>query len=140
DGIAAWNIARHFYAYWSEVRVDWEAHLREWLSRRPATSSRAELRDALGRLLAPQDDGHLRVIDPRDRSPRAFLPISLRPVGDRWAVDASQVADLKPGDVVEAVEGRPAAEWFTERMELLSGSPQYKRWLVAQELASGPAG
>jgi C-terminal processing protease CtpA/Prc len=139
DGIAAWNVARHFYPYWDVVKLDWEATLRDWLARQPATQTRAQLRDELRRLTAPLDDGHVSIADPQFSPPRAFLPISVRPLGEAWVVDASQVPDkVRAGDVLAAIDGKPAQAWFDERLALLSGSAHHKRWRARFELMSAP--
>ena len=133
-GIAAWNVARHFYPYWSVLSVDWEAALRAWLAAQPQTQSRDQLRDQLRRLIAPLDDGHGRIADAQDTRARALLPISVRPLGDRWVVEASLVPEhVKPGDVVATVDGIPAARHFDALMALQSGSPQFVRWRAAFE-------
>ncbi|HET9653358.1 MAG TPA: S41 family peptidase, partial [Usitatibacter sp.] len=141
DGIAAWNVARHFYPYWSVLRIDWEAWLRKWLAAQPASQSREQLRIELRRLIAPLDDGHGDIIDTESRQRRQLLPISVRPLGDKWVVEASLVPErVKPGDVIVGVNGRPAEAYFREAMAIESGSPQFVRWRAARELCFGPAG
>ncbi|HYC35070.1 MAG TPA: S41 family peptidase [Usitatibacter sp.] len=141
DGIAAWNVARHFYPYWDVVKVDWEAGLRPWLLRQPATLTRDQLRDSLRALAEPLNDAQGEIADPRQLRNRAFLGISVRPAGERWVVDASLAPDkIKPGDVVSAVGGKPANAWFKERMALISGSAQHKRWRARYELTAGDKG
>lgn len=139
DGIAAWNVSRHFYPYWDALKLDWEATLRAWLAAQPPSQTRAALRDELRRLTAPLDDGHVGIADFADKTPRAFLAISIRPVGEQWVVDASGIPEqVQPGDVITAVHGRPAKAWFGERLALVSGSLQHKRWRVRLELMAGP--
>jgi len=141
DGIAAWNVARHFYPYWDVTAVDWDQHLRRWLAAQPAEQSRAQLHDQLRRLIAPLDDGDGRIVDPRDKSPKQQLPISVRPLGERWVVDASLVPDLvKPGDVIAAVNDRPAKAYFDELLAMESGSPHFARWRAARDFVVGPQG
>ena len=141
DGIAAWNIARHFFPYWDAVKVDWDGTLRAWLAAQPATQTRAQLRDQLRRLTAPLDDGHASIADVQDKTPRAFLAISIRPVGKRWVVDASRVPEhVRVGDVLTAIGGKPAEAWFEERLALVSGSAHHKRWRVRSELMVGARG
>lgn len=141
DGIVLWNVARHFYPYWPQVKVDWEVALRKWLAEQPETQTRAQLRDSLRRLAAPLEDGHVHVRDGQDSSPRAFLPISVRPLAGQWVIDASQVPDkVRAGDVVIAVDGTPAAKWFEQRLALVSGSPQHRPWAAVRELTSAAKG
>jgi C-terminal processing protease CtpA/Prc len=141
DGIAAWNVARHFYPYWDVTPVDWDQHLRRWLAAQPEQQSRAQLRDQLRRLIAPLDDGHGGIVDPRDKSPKERLPISVRPLGERWVVDASLVPDrVRPGDVIVAVNDHPAKGYFDEILAIESGSPHFNRWRAARDFALGPQG
>jgi hypothetical protein len=141
DGIAAWNVARHFYPYWSLLPVDWEAWLRQWLAAQPERQSRDELRDQLRRLVAPLDDGHARIIDTSDKRPRQLLPISIRPLGSRWVVEASIIPErVHPGDVIVGVNGQPADRFFAGMMAMESGSPQFVRWRAALEVGIGIAG
>lgn len=141
DGIAAWNVARHFYPYWSVVTVDWDAWLRKWLASQPARQSRAELRDQLRRLIAPLGDGHGGIFDGEAAPQRALLPISVRPLGERWVVEASLVPErVKPGDVIVGVNGKPAAAHFERLMAMESGSPHFVRWRAARELCFGTTG
>jgi len=138
DGIAAWNVARHFYPYWKVVPTDWDAVLRKWLQSQPERQSREELLDQLRRLIAPLDDGHGRIVDAKDSRVRQWLPISIRPLGDRWVVEASLVPEyVKPGDVIVAVQDKPAAKYFDDLVALQSGSPQYARWRAAREFEFG---
>ena len=140
DGIAAWNLAAHFYPYWSVLSLDWERALRDWIAAQPASQSRAALREALRLLLAPLDDGHVLLVDPRDRAGRRFLQLSLRPLDGGCVVDASLVEAVKRGDRLVAVDGKPVAAWFAERAARVSGSPQRKAWGVCTEPLSGPPG
>ncbi|HET7402189.1 MAG TPA: S41 family peptidase [Usitatibacter sp.] len=141
DGIAAWNVARHFYPYWDATSVDWDQHLRRWLAAQPSEQTRAQLLDQLRRLIAPLDDGDGRILDPRDKSAKQQLPISVRPLGERWVVDASLVPDrVKPGDVIAAVNDRPAKAYFDELLAMESGSPQFDRWRAARDFVVGPQG
>jgi hypothetical protein len=139
NGIAAWNVARHFYPYWQVVPLDWDGVLRKWLAAQPERQSRAALADQLRRLIAPLDDGHGRIVDLQDKQPKLRLPIAVRPLGDRWVVEASLVPErVRPGDVIASVDGKPAARHFAGLMALQSGSPQYVRWRAAVQFAIGP--
>ncbi|HKV10790.1 MAG TPA: S41 family peptidase, partial [Thermoanaerobaculia bacterium] len=49
--------------------------------------------------------------------------------------------DLRPGDVVVAIEGRPAAEALEEAVARTSGAtPESRTWLALDLLAAGPPG
>ncbi|MGZ5103707.1 MAG: S41 family peptidase [Usitatibacter sp.] len=139
DGIALWNVARHFYPYWGVVKIDWDEALRAWLGAQPVRQTRAQLRDGLRHLAAPLDDGQARVADPTDRTQRQYLPITIRPAGTQWVIDESRVPDrVKVGDVVVAIDGKPVAQWYAERVALESGSEHHKRWRVRGSFLQGP--
>ena len=142
DGIAAWNIARHFYPYWKEVQVDWDAQLRSWLAEQPPQQSREQLRQALRKLVAPLRDGHARIVDEKvAAAARQRLPISVRAIGPSWVVDASLIPEtVQPGDVLVSINGFPVRRWFDERLPRESGSEHFKRWRVREELLTAPAG
>ena len=137
DGIALWNVARHFYPYWAVVKIDWEGVLRKWLAAQPQRQSRAQHVESLRRLAAPMGDGQASIHDPRDTAAKQFLPVSLRPAGDQWVVDESRIARVRIGDVLVAVDGKPMAQWYADRAALESGSEQHKRWRVRDELLRG---
>jgi carboxyl-terminal processing protease len=56
-------------------------------------------------------------------------------VGGRWVVTGSQVPGLRPGDVVETIDGRPFEEFFRELEPLLSASTEpWKRRLLFMQV------
>lgn len=138
DGIALWNVARHFYPYWPVVKVDWDAALRQWLAAQPRQQTRAQLAQSLRSLAAPIGDAQAGIDDPRDQAPRQFLPISVRPAGREWVVDESRLEGVKVGDVLVAVDAQPIAQWYAERAAFESGADPRKRWGVREGLLRGP--
>jgi C-terminal processing protease CtpA/Prc len=140
DGIALWNVARHFYPYWAVAKVDWDEVLRKWLAAQPQSQTRAQLADSLRRLAAPMGDGQAQIFDPRAAAPRQFLPISIRPAGEQWVVDESRNERVKIGDVLVAVDGEPVARWYAGRAALEPGSEQHRRWRVREAFLRGANG
>jgi hypothetical protein len=140
DVVVAWNLFRHFYPYWPETGVDWDARLLALLEEaRAAAPSREAYRAVLRRLVAEARDGHGSVTDPGPRGPRGVLPIAVRQVEGRWVVIGSSVTDqVQTGDVILAVDGR--ASWLAEEEALHSGSPQWRREGAAGALAWGVEG
>jgi hypothetical protein len=142
DVIVAWSVFRHFYPYWAEVGVDWDTRLPSLLEAGSAAGSREAHRDVLRRLVAGIRDGHGSVRDPRDARKQAWLPITARWLAGRLVVTASAVPErVRTGDVITAIDGRPAALWFPEQEALTSGSPQWRADRVAVvALTRGPEG
>ena len=139
DVVVAWNVYRHFYPYWSEVSVDWDARLPALLEAAARAPSAEAHQDVLRRLVAEVRDGHGSVSDPKAPQPPDILPIAVRHVEGRWVVTASSVREqVQPGDVVTAVDGQRAASWFPAQEALASGSLQWRTVRAAAALASGP--
>jgi hypothetical protein len=141
DVVVAWNVLRHFYPYWDDVGVDWDARLQPQLETAQRAEGRAAQREALRALVADARDGHGSVVDPRDREPRARLPLQLAVMEGRLVVTASAVPEEAPvGAVVTQIDGVPARERFEKEMQLVSGSMQWREWRAAAELTAGPRG
>jgi hypothetical protein len=134
---AAWNVLRHFYPYWSESGVDWDARLGPQLTVAYAANSREGQREALRRLVAEARDGHGQVVDSQQRGPLARLPIQLGLVEGRVVVTATAAPDnLAVGSVVSTIDSAPAKQRLAETMRLISGTPQWKEARALQEIAN----
>jgi hypothetical protein len=137
DVVVAWSVFRHFYPYWGDVGVDWDARLRPQLELAAAAHTRREQHDALQQLVADARDGHGSVVDLTRRGERAVLPIRLALIGDDLAVIASSVpADAPVGAVVSAIDGVPAKQRMNDAMRLASGTTQWKQARALQEITS----
>jgi hypothetical protein len=134
DVVVAWNVFRHFYPYWTEAAVDWDARLRPQLAGAGRASSREEHRNALRRLVADARDGHGGVIDVREARPQAFLPIRLRALAGDAVVIASDASEVPVGAVILSIDGVDARARLTELAALASGTPQWKQVRAVQEL------
>jgi hypothetical protein len=136
DVVVAWNVFRHFYPYWEETRVDWDARLVPQLEASHGARTREAHLGALRQLVADLRDGHGLVIDP-GRAETGALPIRLRLVGDRLVVFASSVpAEAPVGAVVAAIDGVSATERLESEVRLSSGTTQWRGWRALRDIAS----
>ena len=141
DVVVAWNVFRHFYPYWTESRVKWDARLRPQLEIAYLANTRDGQRDALRQLVADARDGHGSVTDDLRREERSVLPIRLGIVGDDLVVTASDVtADAPVGAVVTRIDGVPAAQRLAATMRLASGTRQWRQTRALQEISTCPKG
>lgn len=141
DVVVAWNVFRHFYPYWPESGVDWDARLRPQLTLASEATTRAAHRDALRLLVADARDGHGNVLDTRSREGRGLLPVRLGVIEGQLVVTATAApAEAPIGAVVSTVDGVPAAARLAEAMRLASGTTQWKQTRAAQEIAACPSG
>ena len=137
DVAVAWNVFRHFYPYWTEAGVDWDARLRPQLELAHGATTRQAHVDALRRLVADVRDGHGAVADNAMPAARALLPIRLGIVGEAIVVTASDVPSLVPvGAVVSAIDGIAAKDRLTAAAQLASGSTQWREVRGLQDMTS----
>jgi Peptidase family S41 len=140
DVAVAWNVFRHFYPYWAETGVDWDARLQPRLRDAGAAESHAALGDALRELVADARDGHGGVTDPV-RRPQAVLPILLGLVENRVVITASGVpADAPVAAEVLSIDGVTARRRLADRMRLFSGSQQWRQVRALRALTGGLPG
>jgi hypothetical protein len=135
DVLVAWNAYRHFYPYFADVGVNWDARLQPQLrSVYDATTRQAET-DALRRLVADARDGHGRVADLRQRTPPSSFPLQLALLDSRVVVVASRATNVGAGSVIVSIDGVKATDRLAATMELFSGTAQWRQSQAAQEIA-----
>lgn len=135
DAAVAWNLFRHFYPYWGDIDVDWDARLRPQLE---IALNSAQTRDAhldvVRSVVADLNDGHGNAIDVA-RPPRlALLPVQFRILAERLVVTASSIAAVPVGSVVTTFDGSPASTRILKEARLASGTPQWKRYRAESAL------
>jgi hypothetical protein len=141
DVVVAWNVLRHFYPYWREAGVDWDARLRPQLQIPRVAGTRSAQRDALRSLVADARDGHGGVTDTLDKTPRGELPVRLAVIEGRLVVVASaRPAEAPVGAVVTTIDGVPATEPLARAVSLASGTAQWRQVAGIGPLTSGPFG
>lgn len=140
--LLAWGALRHFYPYFEEVGVDWEAVLPESIERMAAAASPPERLAALRRLVAALGDAHASV-SLKGAPELASLALDWEWIEDRLMVTAVADRDspLRVGDEVTALNGRPTAERLAE-LEAQVGAPTAagRRARATEELRFGPRG
>ena len=140
DVVAVWSALRHFFPYFAESGVDWDARLVPALDAARTARTREAQRDVLRRLVAGARDGHGFVSDALDRIPRASLPVRFLPLGGRLVVSASATEEVPVGAVVTAIDGVAAAKRLADAASLASGSDRWREVQAAGELGRGPSG
>ena len=140
DVVVAWNVFRHFYPYWPESGVDWDARLRPQLALAYDATTRAAHRDAMRLLVADARDGHGTVVDTRSREGPGLLPLRLGVIEGQLVVTATAApAEAPVGAVVSTIDGVPASQRLAEPMRLASGTTQWKQTRALQEIAECPS-
>jgi C-terminal processing protease CtpA/Prc len=133
----AWNVPQHFYPYFDVVAVDWPAELRRALTSAATDADERAFLLTLRRMMASLRDAHAGVMH-RSFPLAARLPFHWEWIEDRLVVTDSADPNLRPGDVVLRIDGRPAAEAIREWEEVSPGAtPQGLRAFVLFELSLG---
>jgi hypothetical protein len=136
DVVVAWNVFRHFYPYWAEAGVDWDARLRPQLGLASDAQTRSAHRDALLQLVADARDGHGSVREPSGDG-RVSMPVRFGLIENQVVVMASGMpAAVPPGAVVATIDGTSAIQRVEGMMRLASGTTQWKQVRALRELTS----
>jgi C-terminal processing protease CtpA/Prc len=138
-----WGIQQHFHPELDPTRPDWIAALPAALEGASKAVDREAFRRTLRRLLVPLGDVRTWGVFNRDDPEDGLPPISWAWVENRLVVTGTTAdADgLRPGDVIAALDGRPAAEALADTESLVSAPLlATRRWLALDLLAEGPAG
>ncbi len=129
----------HFYPY---PLSDWPASLDRAFRAAAVDKDTRSFLDTLRRLTSVLNDNHATVshaVDPSDHR----LPLFWRVIEDRLVVTGapSSLDAVRPGDVVEEVDGIPAREAILQLESLTSAAtPAYRRHRALELLAAGRQG
>lgn len=139
DVVVAWNVFRHFYPYWTESRVDWDARLPTEIERMFGATTRVAHQDALRLLVADVHDGHGAVSDVRSRGERGWLPVQFGIVEGKLVITASGAPEDAPvGAVISKIDGVEARQRMSTAMGFASGTAQWKETRALREISTCP--
>ena len=135
DATVAWNVFRHFYPYWGDIDVNWDARLRPQLETALNSAATRDAHfDAVRMLVADLNDGHGSARDVVTPPRLALLPVQFRILAEQLVVTASDDAAVPVGSVVTAINGTPASTRVLKETRLASGTPQWKRYRAESAL------
>lgn len=118
-------IQQHF-AHWQDAAIGPEQLDEAFttLKREALTcANREQFSLLLMAFLARLNNGHTRWRDPAFEA-RPPLGIRLRPIEGRWTVVAADIVELRAGDVILDIAGKPIETWYSDLQRYLTGSPQ----------------
>lgn len=138
DVIVAWSVFDQFYPYFDVTGADWQSVLDRTLLDGLDDAGADDHERTLRRLVAALEDGHGRVI--MQTGELATLPLQLSWAEGKLVVLAPAPTGLLRGDLIEAIDGVPAAKALDAEIALLSGSPQWKRIRAFRWVGARPAG
>lgn len=143
--LLAWGALAHFHPTLDIPADDWAGALRAALPEAAAASDREAYRRAVLRLLARVDDPIAGDFTHRDDESLSFswLPVDWDWIEGRLVITgvAPGIPDVRAGDVVLEVDGKPAAEALAGMEALTSAAtPSARRWLALSYLNWGVPG
>jgi C-terminal processing protease CtpA/Prc len=136
----AWGVMQHFYPYHELVHTDWPAMLRTSLARAATDVNEVKFQETLERMIAALHDGHGRVSSAYIEAlvPDARLDWVEGKVVAVAVGDSAAAAGLKRGDVILAVDGRPATDLLAAMSERVSGAtPQWVHHVALGRILAG---
>ena len=140
--ILAWNVFQHFYPYFDVVEADWPAELTRALNAAATDRDAAAFQATLRTLVAALHDGHGSVVHRETARQNGYLPAFRWDwIEDRLVVTevGSVATQLRHGDVVVRIDGRPTGEVLAREAALTSGAtPQWTRTVAVRQLLAGP--
>lgn len=138
----AWNVLEHFYPYFDVVETDWPKELENALQGAASDADDAAFHRTLNRLIVALHDGHGNLLGP-GQPQVMLLPLLVEPIAGQLVVTtvAPDVSGLKPGDIVEQIDGRPALEVYAEvGSRISSATAQWRKHQAAFRFGAGPVG
>ncbi len=129
----AWGIAQHLHPWLDTSSPEWAVALPAALARAAEAADREAFSAALERLLVPLSD--LRAtVRLRGHEPSARLPVAWDWVEGRLVVTGVEgVGEVRVGDLVTTLDGRPAEQVVMEREARTSGRAAAARRAAALE-------
>ncbi len=140
--IQTWAVLHHFYPYFADVAVDWEAQLGASLRAASVDENAAAFDVTLAEMTAPLQDGHI-FVNRVGALPSGFPPLAWRWIENALVVTAvgEGVEGVRVGDVVRAIDGVPV-EALLRPLEarFSAGAPARLRLRAVERLGAGELG
>jgi carboxyl-terminal processing protease len=105
--------------------LDVDAAYRVYLDKVIACTTRKDFSLASMQFLALMHNGHTVLLDRTLMEQAGPLPFVARTVEGKWVVTQSPSPDLKPGDVIEKIDGVPFEQFYSEARPYISASSEY---------------
>jgi C-terminal processing protease CtpA/Prc len=129
--VRLWSEVKYNFAFFDQVpEIDWDGILLEYIPKIQAAKSDVDYYKVLRQCIALLKDGHTSVGGPSDE-PSCNLPIQVRAVQSQavivqvYPIDKIKsvklkneflAANLKPGDVITRIDGRPVQQILAEEI------------------------
>lgn len=134
--VIVWNVLQHFYPYFDVIGTDWDQQLKITLQESLKDKNEEDFYHTLRKMLASVRDGHIWLNHPSFRYSGVF-PFTVDWIEGKIVVTRSIHQEIKPGDIIQSVNGKTATEIVQSRMKLVSGSQQLAQFCVLRRFGLG---
>ena len=141
--ILAWGIFQHLHPELQPEDPAWSGALRSALAEIAVAPDREAFLRAAARFLVPLRDCRAFFSGPRSERLPQVLPLAWEWIEDRLVITGApeEAKGVRVGDLVMALDGRPAADRVAEEEALVSAAtPESRRWRAVENLLYGPSG
>jgi hypothetical protein len=142
DVVESWNALRHGYAYWASASVPPDTLLHQTLRQAYADNTTVGFVRTMRLMLAALNDGHAWVTTSFEEPRNYGVPLRFGRAAGQVVVARvpfpRETPQVRPGDIVEDIDGVPAEQVLAERARFVSGSPQNKEYQAFWSLGSNP--
>lgn len=136
--IILWNILRHSFPYWDDVKVPAERILKSSLVDAARPQSPEEFLQTIKKMTSYYNDSHMFVEAEGINDSLYVPPISLIKIKDKIVVkdvlNETAPKNILPGDIIEEVNGMPIKNLLDSLIRYQSGSIQMKTLLTQNTL------
>ncbi len=142
DIVITWTVIQHFYPYFDVVNTDWDNALRTSLAEAAISEDDLDFKFTLDRMMEKINDGHAgSVVGPdyiyENSNP---LPINWAWIENKLVITHVLLSDtqLKPGDIVLAIDDEPVEDIIREVEARTSGATtQVKKYIALNKMING---
>ncbi len=112
-----------YFAHWADVPdLDVDTAYRHYLDQALASDDRLAFGRATMEFLATFRNGHTMLFDRALVGTGGSLPFAARFIAGKWVITDGWTPDLKPGDVIDSIDGQPFEQFFTGCRRFISAS------------------
>jgi len=130
--VIAWNVLQHFFPYFDVIDTDWDKVLGETLKTTLEDKQKKDFYVTLSKMIAKLNDGHGVVYWEQ----MFHLPIRTELIENEIVITTSNTDELKRGDVIKKIDGKPVMKVLKEMEKIISGSPHLRRHRALNVLGS----
>jgi len=125
-----YSLVQSDFAHWEQVAsYDFDTAFKNYLRASLAAPTRRDFLDATRRLLAGLQNDHTHLTDLASLGKPSTTGFTARKLDGAWVVVTTSRADLRAGDVIARVDGKPVEQWAQPVYPLMDKTNQREKTL-----------